>query len=453
MLWRESTLIAQHQPRSLLNRCGYQLTDVVGESYVNVPHLLCGSEGTLALITEATLATQPLPRHRGVAMLLFDRLESAAQAVPEILAFKPGACDLLDRRHLSLARETSPEFDALIPPDTEALLLVEYAGDDAASVRGKVAQTIDRICRKKQLAFESRQALDPADVQTFWQLSQRVVPTLHRLRGTSRPVPIVEDVAVAPDALPDFLVRMQNTLKRHQITASLYGHVGHGQLHIRPFLDLSTGDDVRKMAALADDLYADVFELGGTISGEHGDGLSRTPVCPAAIRAAVRSVPADQDAVRSAEHFEPGQDCGRNSAADYRKFASVASAGRCAAGFDGNAARGNIRIAAGRRAAFSARRAASELEPGATQPGGGALQRLRGVPLATARRAHVPDLPRRPGRRSLAARQSQPAARGVRRAARSQLRWRWTNSRRSPICASIAISAAWNAPPRSTFPS
>ncbi len=277
ILWRESALIAKHQPRSLLNRCGYQLTDVVGESYVHVPHLMCGSEGTLALITEATLATQPLPRHRGVAMLLFDRLESAAQAVPEILAFKPGACDLLDRRHLSLARETNPEFDALIPPDTEALLLVEHAGDDAVLVRNKVSQTIDRICRKKHLAFESRQAIDPADVQTFWQLAERVVPTLHRLRGTSRPVPIVEDVAVAPDILPDFLVRMQNTLKRHQITASLYGHVGHGQLHIRPFLDLANPDDVRKMAALADDLYADIFELGGTISGEHGDGLSRTP--------------------------------------------------------------------------------------------------------------------------------------------------------------------------------
>ena len=277
LLWRESTLIAQHQPRSLLNRCGYQLADVLGESYLDVPRLLCGSEGTLALITEATLATQPLPRHRGVAMLLFDRLESAAQAVPEILAFKPGACDLLDRRHLSLARETSPEFEVLIPADTEALLLVEYAGDDAATVRNKVAQTIDRICRKKQLAFQSRQALDPADVNTFWQLAVRVVPTLHRLRGTSRPMPIVEDVAVSPDSLPDFLLRMQNALKRHQITASLYGHVGHGQLHIRPFLDLSDPEDVRKMSALADDLYAEVFQLGGTISGEHGDGLSRTP--------------------------------------------------------------------------------------------------------------------------------------------------------------------------------
>src|SRR5262249_2525192 len=104
----------------------------------------------------------------------------------------------------------------------------------------------------------------------------RVVPTLHRLKGNVRPIPIIEDVAVPPQTLPDFLVRLQNILKRHQITASLYAHAGHGQLHVRPFLDLSIAEEVRKMKDLADELYADVFDVGGTISGEHGAGLSRT---------------------------------------------------------------------------------------------------------------------------------------------------------------------------------
>ena len=100
------------------------------------------------------------------------------------------------------------------------------------------------------------------------------------MKGSTRPVPFVEDMAVPPAALPDFLVRMQNTLKRHQVTASLFGHVGHGQLHIRPFLDLAQAADVRKMEDLAADLYREVLEVGGTISGEHGDGLSRTPFIP-----------------------------------------------------------------------------------------------------------------------------------------------------------------------------
>ena len=127
------------------------------------------------------------------------------------------------------------------------------------------------------MAFDARQAFDREEIDLYWQLARQVVPTLHRLKGSTRPLPFVEDLAVPPAALLDFLVRMQNTLKRHQVTASLFGHVGHGQLHVRPFLDLTNAEDVRKMEDLAADLYREVFEVGGTISGEHGDGLSRTP--------------------------------------------------------------------------------------------------------------------------------------------------------------------------------
>ena len=140
ILRQAEPLIATHQPRSLLNRCGYQLADVLGTNQFDLPRLLCGSEGTLALITEATLATQPLPRYRGVALLLFDRLESAALGRRRNPAVRwPCACDLLDRRHLSLARETAAEYEALVPADAEAVLLVEHSGDDSAAVRDRLA--------------------------------------------------------------------------------------------------------------------------------------------------------------------------------------------------------------------------------------------------------------------------------------------------------------------------
>jgi Fe-S oxidoreductase len=197
--------------------------------------------------------------------------------VQEILQFEPCACDLLDRRHLSLARENYPEYALLIPAETEALLVVEQSGNDAATVRQRLTQTVDRVRRKKHLAFDARQAFDREEIDLYCQLARRVVPTLHRLKGSTRPLPFVEDLAVPPAALLDFLVRMQNTLKRHQVTASLFGHVGHGQLHVRPFLDLTNAEDVRKMEDLAADLYREVLDVGGTISGEHGDGLSRTP--------------------------------------------------------------------------------------------------------------------------------------------------------------------------------
>ncbi|MBX7073310.1 MAG: anaerobic glycerol-3-phosphate dehydrogenase subunit C [Pirellulales bacterium] len=277
LLWRESELIHARQPDSRLNRSGYALAEALQPDSIDVAKLLTGSEGTLALITEMTLATVPRPRYRGVALLFFDRLESASRAVLEILPFQPSACDLMDRRHLSLARENEPRFDRLIPTDAEALLLVEQQGDDAAQVRDNLRRVVDHVRTSKHLAFEARQALDMAEVDLFWRLAQQVTPTLHRMRGSIRAVPFIEDIAVPPESLPTFLIDMQNVLKRHHVTAALFGHAGHGQLHVRPFLDLQEADGVLRMQRLAGDLYELVFSVGGTISGEHGDGLSRTP--------------------------------------------------------------------------------------------------------------------------------------------------------------------------------
>jgi FAD/FMN-containing dehydrogenase len=277
LLLQNAELIERRQPKTLVNQCGYQLGDVLTPTHLDLGRLLAGSEGTLAIVTEATLATHALPRASGVGLLFFDSLEKATDAVQEILPFGPCACDLLDRRHLSLAREADVRFDVLIPGEAEALLLVELVDDDSTLLRDRLTQTLEHVRRKKRLAFDMHLAFDQQDRELCWQLARRVTPTLHRLKGTARPLPIVEDVAVPPPALSEFVVRLQNTLKKHQVTASLYGHVGHGQLHVRPFLDLSVAADVQKLEGLAADVYAETLALGGTISGEHGDGLSRTP--------------------------------------------------------------------------------------------------------------------------------------------------------------------------------
>jgi Fe-S oxidoreductase len=110
-----------------------------------------------------------------------------------------------------------------------------------------------------------------------WQLARGFAPTLHRLRGSTRPAPFVEDIAVPPAELPAFLHRALETLRNRQITASIFGHVGHGQLHIRPFVNLANEADVNNLRGLAEELYAHAWEAGGTISGEHAEGFSRTP--------------------------------------------------------------------------------------------------------------------------------------------------------------------------------
>lgn len=269
-------VIAAHQPRSLVNRSGYHLPGVVHGDQIDLSKLLVGSEGTLALITQATVRADPLPTAQGVVLLFFDRLDSAARAALEAARLGVSACDIMDRRLLGIARETEPRYERLIPADAEAMLLVEQLGDDPRTVRDDLRQVIDRVQRVQRLAFDSRVAADREEVEAFWRLANQVVSRLYSLRGWQRPLAFVEDLAVPPERLPEFIGRLQRVLQTRHVTASLFGHAGHGQLHVRPFVDLRNPDEVRRMQDIAADLYAEVLDVGGTISGEHGDGLSRT---------------------------------------------------------------------------------------------------------------------------------------------------------------------------------
>jgi len=277
LIHRQGSTIAAAQPRSLVNRSGYHLSGVLGDGRLDLAKLLVGSEGTLALITEATVRTQELPKFRGVTLLFFDRLDAAAAAALQVPPLGAVACDLMDRRLLSIARESDVRYDTLLPASAEAMLLVEFHGEQLDAVRDSLDALVSRLHHTSHLAFDARTATDPEDVDFFWQLPRRVVPMLYRLRGSERPLPFVEDIAVPPAVLPEFLRRVQDTLKSHEVTASLFAHAGHGQLHMRPFLDLANSDHRKLIERLADDLYAAAFDVGGTVSGEHGDGLSRTP--------------------------------------------------------------------------------------------------------------------------------------------------------------------------------
>ncbi|MCA8992541.1 MAG: anaerobic glycerol-3-phosphate dehydrogenase subunit C [Planctomycetaceae bacterium] len=269
-------LIEERQPPLLRNCAGYFLRNLVQRDELNWPSLLVGSEGTLAMVTEATLHTMPLPAHRGCVLLLFGKLESAIQAVRDISELQPSACDLLDRRLISLAREAEVRFEKLIPASTEAALLVEQTGYGLKQVQERLRNCILAAKSIDSSMVASGETYDPKAIDFLWTLPYRVVPLLTRLQGETRPLPIVEDIAVPPDVLNDFLVRAQRVFQKHWVTASLYAHAASGQVHFRPFLKWPTQASALQIESLARELYEVVFAFGGTISGEHGDGLSRT---------------------------------------------------------------------------------------------------------------------------------------------------------------------------------
>ena len=278
LLTEHETLIKEKQPADLpRNRAGYFLRGVLSATELNLPRMLVGSEGTLAMFTSATLKTVASPAHRGAMLISFATLEGAVRAVSNITLDRPSACDLLDRRLLTLARETDSRFERLLPASAEAALLVEHVGFSENEVAGKLTSLARRLGDLKDSGATAFVARTLQELDFLWSLPHRVVPLLNGVRAkSSSPLPFVEDISVPPEALEEFIARMRRILQRHEVTASLYSHAAVGQLHIRPFLPLPTSHDASRLEALARDLYHAALSLGGSISGEHGLGLSRT---------------------------------------------------------------------------------------------------------------------------------------------------------------------------------
>jgi FAD/FMN-containing dehydrogenase/Fe-S oxidoreductase len=276
LLTRHADAIARGWPRSPRNRAGYALPRVARPEGIDLARLIVGSEGTLALVTEATLRTVPIPAAQAAVMLSFARLADAVGAVAASLEDGPSACELIDRRVLGLLREADPADRELIPETSEAVLVVEFEDDDPDAAARRARATADRVGRAAGLVADPVEATRRADVERMLGMHRRARPLLMRMKGRARPVAIVEDIAVPPEALPEFLPRLQNILKQHGLSWTLYGHAGHGQLDLRPFLDPSDPAELARLEPLAGEIHEAAIELGGSVSGEHGCGLART---------------------------------------------------------------------------------------------------------------------------------------------------------------------------------
>jgi FAD/FMN-containing dehydrogenase/Fe-S oxidoreductase len=287
LLEHNAGLIAEHRPRTRFDRCGYLLHDVLDAGALDLARLLVGTEGTLALFTEATLRVIPLPAGRAVVLLAFDSLDTALRAAQEVAATGPTACDLIDRRLLRLVRgsetgpgaATAPVVRALVPAAAEAILLVEYEADTPAAAR-RSADSLAAALRRERLALVAHVAAEEDEINRLWQVREAALPGLYGLRGSAQPLPFVEDVGVPPEALASYLYRVQELLQRQETTASFLVHALTGQVHMRPFLEYGRPEDAGRLWGLADEVYQIALDLGGTISAQHGTGLARTPWVP-----------------------------------------------------------------------------------------------------------------------------------------------------------------------------
>ena len=272
LLSSSDSVIQKAQPRTKRNHSGYNVAGIVHDNKIDMAKLLAGSEGTLAVFTEITLRTVDVPNVSAVVQLEFDSLEKMALAVPLIVETGASACELMDGRLIKIARDAFEQYRDILNPASVASLLVEHTGETANEVKQKIERTVSAV---GGLVFDKKIVFDPVLQKRLFKCRKDAVPLLSRQKGLKQPVPFIEDVSVDNTKLADYVRGLGKIGDKFKVDMTYYGHAGDGELHIRPYLDLSSSEDVKKMTNIANEVFSLAWLLGGSISGEHADGLVR----------------------------------------------------------------------------------------------------------------------------------------------------------------------------------
>ncbi len=312
--------IREVYPQLKRNVSGYNLDRLVEEAYegvdpanvdgpdpdatVNLARVFAGSEGTLGIVTEATVSLEPIPETKAVALLTYeDLLEAMADVDTIVRNHDPAAVEAIDDVLLELARDTEEFADvaALLPEGTETALLVEVYGESEDDAREQIATLLaDRLPDSSHpdddttadggtvvdaesaatadpvRAFDALEAYDPDERATLWKLRKSAAPILLSRTSDAKHISFIEDTAVPTENLADYVDDFQDVLEDHDTFASFYAHAGPGCMHMRPLVDTKTAEGLAEFEAISDAVTDLVVEYGGSVSGEHGDGRART---------------------------------------------------------------------------------------------------------------------------------------------------------------------------------
>ncbi|MFQ5709339.1 MAG: anaerobic glycerol-3-phosphate dehydrogenase subunit C [bacterium] len=269
--------IGRRFPRILRRVSGYNLDALVNGQPFDLSKLVVGSEGTLALVTEAKVNLVPLPQHRVLGVIHFADLFAALAAVSPILEFKPSAVELLDHIILDLTRDTQEYARRMtfVEGRPAALLLVEFQGHSKKELVDQLHKLAVYLSKKK-IGYAFVKAVEDREQADVWYIRKAGLGLLLGTREERRPIGFIEDTAVPPEKLSEYIRRFDEIIRAHETHACFYAHASVGCLHIRPMLDLNAPQDRDRMASLAAQVSDLVLEYGGAMSGEHGDGLARS---------------------------------------------------------------------------------------------------------------------------------------------------------------------------------
>ena len=270
------TEIETRYPKIMRRVSGYNLDSFLGEEPVNLTKMVVGSEGTLCVVTEAKVNLVPRPTMTCLSVLHFRDIFEASEATVEVLKHEPSSVEVLDKMVLDRSRESMGQSRnlAFVQGDPGAMLLVEFYGESEAELTSKMEKLKDDM-EGRRLAYACVNMLSRADQDMVWNVRKGGLGLLMSIRGDAKPIPFVEDPAVDPEKMGDFVRRFDEVVRNHNTTAGYYGHASVGCLHIRPLISLKSAEGVEKMISIGEEISDLVKEFGGSMSGEHGDGIVR----------------------------------------------------------------------------------------------------------------------------------------------------------------------------------
>jgi FAD/FMN-containing dehydrogenase/Fe-S oxidoreductase len=301
--------IALRYPKVMRNVAGYNI-HTMGESPQNLARLLVGSEGTLGFFTRIKLQLQRLPAHKVQGVCHFEHLHDSMSVTQHIVKLNPAAVELLDSTMLGLARGI-PAFrqtiDSLVKGKPDALLLVEFAGEDYGELLGSLEKLEELLA---DLGFPDSvvRATDPGVQTKLAEVRKAGLNIMMSMKGDGKPVSFIEDCAVPLEDLAEYTDRLTEVFERNGTKGTLYAHASVGCLHVRPVLSMKDPADVKKMRRIAEEAFAIVREYKGSHSGEHGDGLVRSEFHEVMFGSKiVRAFEAVKDAFDPTGLFNPGR--------------------------------------------------------------------------------------------------------------------------------------------------
>lgn len=267
-------------PKVLRRVAGYNLDEFSSPSTpFNLAKLMVGSEGTLGVVLEAKLNLVPLPKSKAVVAIQFHDTLEALAATPAILKHHPSAIEVMDKFILDHTRQ-SPALERIrssfVDGDPGALLCVEFYDETAENLPPRM-EALEKDLRARNLGYRFHEAFSLNDQAQIWSLREAALGLSMAMKDEAKSISFVEDTAVSPERLRDYIEQFLGIIRKHETTAGIYAHASVGCLHVRPVVNLKTESGIRKFEAIANDVADLVLKFGGALSGEHGDGLVRSP--------------------------------------------------------------------------------------------------------------------------------------------------------------------------------